>query len=75
MMDVDHVEMAIAAALDEFSQEVKAGCPTAIGDSWGGKHGLAFELVHVLLVYFRGPLRGEVCLTSIIGLVCAEAIS
>ena len=69
MMNVDYVEMASAATIDEITQECETGLSSTVGDSWGCKLSLALELVHVLLVYLGGLLGREVGLASVVRLV------
>ena len=69
MMNVDHVEMASAAAIDEFAEVGETNRCSAVGDSWGCELSLALELVHVLLVYLSGLLGRQVGLAGVVRLV------
>lgn len=72
MMNVDQVEMASVAVIDELTQVVQTGRPSTVGDSWGRKLSLALELVHVLLVYLSGLLGRQVGLTGVVRLIGTE---
>ena len=74
MMNVDHVEMASIAAIDELTKEGETGLSSAVGDSWGCKLSLALELVHVLFVYLGGLLGRQVGLAGVVRLVGTKDI-
>lgn len=74
MVDVDHVEMAAVALVEERAQEVEARRSSAVGDGRGGELGLALKLVHVFLVYLSGILGAEVGLAGVVGFVGSEEI-
>lgn len=69
MVDVDHVEVAAGAGVEEGGQEVEARGAAAVGDCRGGKKSLPREGLHVLLVDLGGVLRAEVCLASVVGFI------
>lgn len=71
VVDVDHVEVAAGAGVEEGGQEVEACGAAAVGHGRGGEKRLACELVHVFLVDARGVLGAEVCLAGVVGLVGA----
>ena len=72
MMNVDYVEMASIAAIDELTKVGETGLSSAVGDSRGCKLSLALELVHVLLVYLCGLLGRQVGLAGVVRLVGTE---
>ena len=69
MVNVDNVEMASVAGIDELTKEIETGLSPAVGHSWGCKFSLALELVHVLLVYLGGLLGRQVGLAAVVRLV------
>lgn len=71
VVDVDHVEVAAGAGVEEGGQEVEAGGAAAVGDCRGGEKSFPREGLHVLLVDLGGVLRAEVCLAGVVGFVGA----
>lgn len=69
VVDVDHVEVASGAGVEEGGQEIEACGAPAVGDGWGREEGLPREGLHVLLVDFGSILRAEVCLAGVVGFI------
>ena len=74
-MDVEAVDLAVGARVEEVLEPGKTHWIGTISDSWSAELGLALEWVHVLSVGSGGSCVAQVGLCSEIWLVEGEEVS